>query len=270
MVLARWTSGLVRPNNAGVAWREPRERGEQVVGVHRQWRRQVVGLGVLGALLTVVVAATAVFAVAGTVRSGHQLHRLTRAQRLHQDVDMMHDALRADVMSAGQAVSGPEPGAPVRGWTATTRDANRLLRDVDTLRGLDLPSPVAAALASLRDEQTAYVALAVRLVADARQGRVPTPAQLQNFQGRFQRLLLPQQAVTATLTATSSQVVRAQTRHERVIAIVLMAASAMALGGWTLLLALHRRGPRGPGGAPRRGGGRRSLAGPVAPEPPPP
>jgi hypothetical protein len=79
------------------------------VGVHRQWRRQVVGLGVLGALLTVVVAATAVFAVAGTVRTGHQIDQLTRAQRLHQDVDMMHDALRADVMSARQTVLGAEP-----------------------------------------------------------------------------------------------------------------------------------------------------------------
>src|SRR4051794_20929084 len=244
MVLARWTSGLVRPNNAGVAWREPRERGEQVVGVHRQWRRQVVGLGVLGALLTVVVAATAVFAVTGTVRSGHQLHQLTRAQRLHQDVDMMHDALRADVMSAGQPIPGPEPGPSVRGWAATTRDADRLLRDVETLRGLDLPSPVAAALASLRDEPAAYVALAVPLVADARPGRGPPLAQLRDSQARSELLLLPQQAVTATLTATSSQVVRAQSRHERVIAIVLMAASAMALGGWTLLLALHRRARR--------------------------
>jgi hypothetical protein len=189
------------------------------VGVQQQWRRQVVGLGVLGALLTVVVAATAVFAVAGTVRSGHQLHQLARAQRLHQDVDMMHDALRADVMSDGQTVSGPEPGASVRGWTATTRDADRLLRDIDTLRGLDLPSPVAAALASLRDEQTAYVDLAVRMVDDARQGREPPPAQLEEFQDRFERLLAPQEEVTATLTATSSQVVRAQTRHERVIAL---------------------------------------------------
>jgi serine phosphatase RsbU (regulator of sigma subunit) len=220
------------------------QRGEQAVGVHREWRRQVVGLGVLGALLTVVVAATAVFAVAGTVRTGHQVGQLTRAQRLHQDVDMMHDALRADVMSARQTVRGPEPVAPARGWTATAKDADRLLRDVDTLRGLDLPEPVAAALASLRDDQTAYVDLALRLGDGARKGRQPTLAQLRDFQGRFERLLAPQAAVTATLTATSSRVVRAQTRHERVIAMVLMAAAGMALGGWTLLLALHRRARR--------------------------
>jgi serine phosphatase RsbU (regulator of sigma subunit) len=126
----------------------------------------------------------------------------------------------------------------------TTRDADRLRRDVDTLQGLELPAPVAAALASLRDDQTAYADLAVRLVEDARRGRVPPPGQLQDFQGRFERLLAPQAEVTATLTATSSQVVRAQARQERVIAIVLMAASAMALGGWTLLLALHRRSGR--------------------------
>jgi serine phosphatase RsbU (regulator of sigma subunit) len=228
--------------------------------VQRQWRRQVAGLGVLGALLTVVVAATGVFAVTGTVRSGHEVNQLTRAQRFHQDVDMMHDALRADVMSAGQPNPGAEPGLPVGDWRATTRDADRLLRDVDTLRRLDLPSPVTAALASLRDEQMAYVALAVRLVNDARQGRVPTRAQLADFQGRFERLLLPQQAVTATLTATSSEVVRAQTRQERVIAIVLMVASVMALGGWTLLLALHRRARRGLDEALGREAEQRSVA----------
>ena len=214
------------------------------MGVTRQWRRPVVGLGVLGALLTVVVAATGVFAVAGTVRTGHQIDQLTRAQRLHQDVDMMHDALRADVIDVRQTAAAPAPGALARGWAATRRDADRMLRDVDTLQRLDLPRPVAAGLASLRDDQTAYVDLAVRLVDDARQGREPPPAELRDFQGRFERLLAPQEAATASLTATSGQVVRAQTRHERSIATVLMAASALALGGWALLLVLHRRARR--------------------------
>jgi len=212
------------------------------LGVQLQRRRQVVGLGALGALLTVVVAATAVFAVVGTVRTGHQLGQLTRAQRLHQDVDMMHDALRADVMSARQ--TGPVPRSRATGWKTTTQDAARLLRDVDTLHRLDLSYPVAGALASLRGDQRAYVALAVRLVDGARQGREPSRAQLLRFQGNFERLLAPQQEVTAALTATSSQVVRAQTRHEQVIAAVLGAASAMALGGWMLLVVWHWRARR--------------------------
>jgi hypothetical protein len=209
--------------------------------MHR--RLQVVGLGVLGAVLTVVVVATAVFAVAGTVRTGHQVDQLTRAQRLHQDVDMMHDALRADVMSALRS-PGAEPGASTRAASATTRDADRLLRDVGTLQRLDLPHPLAASLRSLRDEQTAYVDLALRLVDDARQGRRPTRAQLREFQGRFERLLAPQAALTATVTATSGEVVRTQTRHAGVLATVLVTASAIALGGWTVLLTLHRRARR--------------------------
>ena len=123
----------------------------------------------------------------------------------------------------------------------TTQDADRLLHDVDTLRGARPSLPGGRSLASVRDDQTAYVDLAVRLVDDARQGREPPQAQLQEFHGRFERLIAPQEAVTATLTGTSSQVVRAQTRHERVIAMVLVAASAVALGGWALLLAVHRR-----------------------------
>jgi hypothetical protein len=212
--------------------------------MHLQWRRQVLGLGVLGALLTVVVAAMAVFAVAGTVQAGHQLDQLTRAQRLHQDVDMMHDALRADVLVARRTAAGSTSPAPGKGWTGTTQHADRLLRDVHTLRGLDLPAPVAAALASLRDAQTAYVDLALRLVRDARAGREPPRAQLRDFRDRFQGLVAPQEAVTVTLTETSNRVVAEQTRHEGVIAVVLVAASVMALGGWTLLLTLHRRARR--------------------------
>jgi hypothetical protein len=206
--------------------------------VQRQRRRQVLVLGVLGAVLTVVVVATAAFAVVGTVRTGHQLDELTHAQRLHQDADMMHDALRADVISATQ--SAPASRAPVSRRTATTQDADRLLRDINTLQGLHLPQPLTAALGSLRNDQRAYVGMAVRLVDDSRLGRRPSSAQLGDFQSRFRHLRATQEAVTATMTATSRQVVRAQSRHEGVVAMVLMAASVMALGGWTLLLMLHR------------------------------
>ena len=217
-------------------------------------------LGVLGALLTVVVVVTAVFAVLSTTRTGCQLDKLTRAQRLHQDADMMHDALRADVMSAGQTVTDTGPGARVRSWAATTQDAGRLRRDVSGLEGLSLPGPLADALTSLRTDQRAYVDLAVRLADDARLGRRLPPSQLQEFQDRFQRLRASQEAVTAAMTATSREVVRVQGRQQVVIATVLLAASAMALGGWTLLLTLHRRARRNLDDALGREAEQRSVA----------
>jgi len=200
-----------------------------------------------GALALLLCTATAGAGIGVAVTLGGALDRAIASAgvlRSHMHADMMHDALRGDVMSVAESFPGTPPGTTVTGWSATTRDADRLLRDVGQLQQLDLPAPVVVALASLRGDQRAYADLAVRLVDAAREGRAPRPEQLEDFQHRFQRLRAPQEAVTTTLTLTSNQVVGAQTQNERVIAAVLLTASSLALAGWTLLLALHRRARR--------------------------
>src|SRR3954470_1814264 len=82
-----------------------------VFSSERGWVRELLPLGALSALLTLIAAGSAVLALSQTVRTGHELGALSQAQRYHQDADMMHDALRADVAVAQRLGSGGSPAA---------------------------------------------------------------------------------------------------------------------------------------------------------------
>jgi hypothetical protein len=57
-------------------------------------------LVLVGLVLTLSVAGAAVVCLSRLADTNQQLAQVNRAQRYHQDADMMHDALHADVMRA--------------------------------------------------------------------------------------------------------------------------------------------------------------------------
>ena len=161
--------------------------------MHLPWPRSLVVLGVLGAGLTLLVAGTAIFSLAGTVTTAGEMGQLTRAQRLHQDADMMHDALRADVGTAREALQEAQsPGTD--GIVARTEaDADNFQSDIDELREMKLPPAVAKELSDLRPAQEEYIETARGLVRSMlRTGEVDSVAFAQ-FVDMFQALV-PTQA----------------------------------------------------------------------------
>ena len=64
-------------------------------------------LGLVGLMLPLLVAGTAVFSLGRVAENNHEIGQVSRAQRYHQDADMMHDALRADVARARHAATRP-------------------------------------------------------------------------------------------------------------------------------------------------------------------
>jgi serine phosphatase RsbU (regulator of sigma subunit) len=201
-----------------------------------------VVLGVLGAGLTLLVGGTAIFSLAGTVTTAGEMGRLAQAQRLHQDADMMHDALRIDVGNAQQALRSARPAAtPPVLVAATDAHAEEFRNDIDELKAIDLSPGDAKVVAALVPAQDGYIATAQRLVRSMlRSGRVDEPA-LEQFQAMFDSLVTTQAAATVILADSSADLVRAQSRHERVTARVLMIGSGAALAGWAVLVGLHRR-----------------------------
>jgi hypothetical protein len=205
------------------------------------WPRQLVILAVLGAGLTLLVGGTAIFSLAGTVTTAQEMSTLTRAQRLHQDADMMHDALRADV---GSALDARRPGASAertRILAATETHARKFEHDIEDLRAMDLPPAVAKAVGALVPAQERYIETARRLVGSMLStGKVDKP-RIERFQGMFESLVSTQAAATGLLANSSADLEHTQARHERVIGGVLLFGSVAALAGWTLLVAMHRR-----------------------------
>jgi len=210
-------------------------------GRDRPWSRQLLAFGLLGALLTLFVAASAVYTLSGTVATGRVLGELSRAQRLHQDADMMHDALRADVANAQQAVRPGSTTDPQEALRSAKSHAAQFRRDLNELRTVDLPPDAAAALESLRAPREAYVGLAVGLVDTMVRERRTDVVEASGFQSVFNTQVARQAAVTNKLADTSKSMEAAQERYERTVAGVLIFASAIALAGWAALVTQLRR-----------------------------
>ena len=209
---------------------------------HLPWPRHLVVLGVLGAGLTLLVGGTAIFSLAGTLTTAGEMGELTRAQRLHQDADMMHDALRTDVGDARQALR-PEPSSVPADilLEQTSAHARRFQDDIDALQDMDLSADVAEAVTALVPAQEGYIATAQGLVRSMlRTGRVDVE-EMEQFQNMFESLVVTQATTTVLLADSSAELERAQSRHQRVTASVLIIGSAAALTGWALLVGMHRR-----------------------------
>ena len=155
---------------------------------------------------------------------------------------MMHDALRTDVGNAQQALRSARPAATADVLVdATDAHAQQFRSDIDGLRAIDLSPSDAEVVAALVPAQDGYIATAQRLVRSMlRTGRVDEPA-IEQFQAMFDSLVTTQAAATVILADSSADLVRAQSRHERVTARVLMIGSGAALAGWALLVGMHRR-----------------------------
>jgi serine phosphatase RsbU (regulator of sigma subunit) len=208
---------------------------------HLPWPRPLVVLGVLGAGLTLLVGGTAIFSLAGTVTTAEEMGQLTRAQRLHQDADMMHDALRADVGDAREVLRTAPAPATKHIRHATYIHAQKFNEDIRGLAKMDLPPAAAKGIDALRPAQEEYIDTARRLVRSMlRTGKVDSPA-IERFEKMFEELVRPQARVTIALADGSADLEHAQYQHEQLIRRILMIGSAAALAGWALLVGLHRR-----------------------------
>jgi serine phosphatase RsbU (regulator of sigma subunit) len=221
------------------------------------WARQYWVLGALGSLLIVFVSVSAVWTLARTVDAGHELAQLNRAQRLHQDADMMHDALRADVGNARHAAREGLPSAGVR--RAAVSHVRRFRGDMDALRDLSLPTDLDAALASLRPAQHAFLADTFQLVEAHLTGRDSTAA-AQRFETAFDELATAQEAATGRLADTAAELESAQERQEVIAVRALVLATAVALIGWAALVLAHRRAGTRVAQALRREAEQRAVA----------
>ena len=176
-------------------------------------RHRLVALGVLGVVLTFAVAFAALSCLAEVQAVNRELVTVNQAQRYHQDADMMHDALRADVAMAlyGSATGVAATGTPaidrpgVR--ESADRHATQFRADVSAARSLPLPPGLADALAALRPAQRDYIASAKETIGSALREQAD-PAVRARYDRAFERLLRSQADVTDLLSVTAARAQR--------------------------------------------------------------
>jgi serine phosphatase RsbU (regulator of sigma subunit) len=210
--------------------------GAEEGGVSQALRSLAVRLcavGLVGALLAAAVLWSALLSFDSVRESAEAAKLISQAQRYHQDADMAHDALHADVLEVLRATE--EERDPSEALEVLRADVADFRANVDRAVQVPVPAHLEAALDDLRPVQLAYGTRALQLGDEAVRSPATARPGLDAFQDEFGRL----QAVLADVTeqladaqATSqAQADRSQRRAERNI----LAAAALALVG---LLAL--------------------------------
>lgn len=168
----------------------------RLLGFSIRARLALIQILLLLALITISVIAW--HALNDERRSGQVLAMLNRAQRYHLDVDVMHDALRADVNEALR-VSGGDAQAAGAVLASLHENTRQFEADLEALQRLDVPADLKLHLAAIYPHARAYITLANRLVTtavrDHQQGLAIEPS----FNAAFDDLLKLNDAMTALL-----------------------------------------------------------------------
>ncbi len=200
-------------------------------------RHRLVALGVLGVVLTFAVAFAALSCLAEVQAVNRELVTVNQAQRYHQDADMMHDALRADV---AMALYGSATGVKATGTPATdranvresaTRHAAQFRADVGAARSLALPPRLAEALAALRPAQRDYISSAKATIGSALRDEAD-PAGRARYDQAFERLVRSQAAVTDLLAVTAARAQNVAADEAGSARRAVAAASLSAVAVW--------------------------------------
>lgn len=204
-------------------------------------RPRLLLLGTLGVLLTLLVAGTALVCLNHVSTISSDLAQVGRAQRFHQDADMMHDALRADVARAVQAGSGDLDVSAARVRKDAGEHTKKFHDDLVAIQRLSLAPPMEHALDLLRPIQVRYIAKAQGLIESALTHPGTADAAEVRYEKAFNTLVHKQAKVTRLLSQTSAQTEQAAGAEKREAGRMIGASSSAALGGWLALILWHRR-----------------------------
>ena len=204
-------------------------------------RKRVLGLGLVGVTMTLWVAGAAWLGLAPVTSTNQQLAEMNRAQRYHQDADMMHDALLADVARAMHVNVAPDAIAAASVREDAAAHARQYRLDIASSRDLQLPVPLEQALSDLRPEQRAYIGAAVAAVDALLAGRIDGARAEAHVEEGFRTLADHQANVTELLADSAVEIERVAEVQKDQAALRLAIASVAALAGWFGLLLWQQR-----------------------------
>ena len=124
---------------------------------------------------------------------------LETALRQHVDGDMMHDAIRADVLSAILAASRQDAEASRKAAADLGEHATQFRENVEANSKLPLDAKVASLLAAIRPSLESYIACGQKLTQVAIRNPGAVQAELPAFLEAFEALEESQGALSDTL-----------------------------------------------------------------------
>jgi hypothetical protein len=188
-----------------------------------------------GLLLILVVAQSALDGLSHIGRQDQAVASLSRLVRAHQNADMEHDALHADVI---ELLTGGASAPTTQSRADVLQEAARYRVDLQRLGTAPVPSVAAAQLAAVITQEREYITAAEGL-ARAPLPRAGNSLRLQDFVRSFNSLTEPMAALTERLAgleaAASASSFRAHgTAVRRVTAAAGVAVLTLLASSWGL------------------------------------
>jgi methyl-accepting chemotaxis protein len=162
------------------------------------------------------------------------------ALRQHVDGDMMHDAIRADVLSAILAAKKGDVEGGKRAQGDLVEHAERFRANVEANSKLPLDAKIAALLAEIRPSLEAYIASGLALTRVAIQDPGAVERTLPAFQESFEELETSQGALSDTLGAAVDEarehtsVIEARSQLVQVGVLAVAALLLISLSIWLI------------------------------------
>jgi serine phosphatase RsbU (regulator of sigma subunit) len=235
-----------RHGEAGGEHRELHGRSAVFLSRLAPGRRPIL-LAVVGVLLILVVAQSALAGLSRVGAEDRKAAALSHAARAHQDADMAHDALHADV---SRLMTRAPDSSIAQSRAAAEQDLAQYRRSLEILAGTpSLPAEVAPDLERLIAQEREYMLVAEQLAAGPMPRRSAVRQSLVPFDRSFAALTAPMGAFTDRLVwlqeAAGARSERAHQAANRrvaaaaVVAVLIMLALIRWLTRMTARLAQH-------------------------------
>jgi len=202
-------------------------------------KQKLVLLVATGLLGTVIVTGAAMLENRQAAAQRDRQGTVETALRNHVDGDMMHDAIRADVLSAILAARSQDAAAGRKAQAELKQHADRFRENLEANSKLPLDPKVAAMLAAVRPELESYIASGLALTQVAIDEPAAVERSLPPFEAAFDKLEESNGALSDELGKEVDQardgMKALETRSEYMMFIVL-ALAALTLVGMSVWL----------------------------------
>jgi methyl-accepting chemotaxis protein len=205
-------------------------------------RSQVLGLGLVGIFAAAVAGGAAFFSEARLVNSFEQSVSTGLALQKSQEADMMHDAIRGDVLLALLSAQTNQPEGIVEAQKDLVEHSETFTKALAEMQALPISSAAKASMASIDTVLKSYVASAKQSQALAATDAAAALAAYPEFQKAFEVLevALEKQSdiIASDVEAYAAAVQKTEANTVLTIGVILAFAVALALGA-ALWLARH-------------------------------
>ncbi|RZL00019.1 MAG: HAMP domain-containing protein [Rubrivivax sp.] len=199
-------------------------------------QQKLLGFSLAGLLLMLLIGITGYSAVYKLSSDNAKIATIGTALRAQMEADMMHDALRADVLSAMLASLQKDDAEEKNTKAALVEHVQNFRESFQTLDALPLDDAIVQASAQVRPALNAYLASATEVVGLAFTNRDAAQAKLPAFKAAFESLeksmgdlgdLIEAQSKTAQAASDRTS---ALARGVMVVAVLLAGALFFVMG----------------------------------------